>query len=53
MLRSGLKVTTGAALAATTSGYIWARSSMGDDALDRLIEFDAMVRATGANRSGK
>ena len=41
MLRAGLKVTAGGAVVAGLGGYAWARSTMGADAVARIIEFDS------------
>jgi hypothetical protein len=43
MLRTALKTTAGGAVAAGLGGYAWARSTMGADAVDRIIEFDSMA----------
>ncbi|GMH80428.1 hypothetical protein TL16_g08543 [Triparma laevis f. inornata] len=40
MLRNIAKVTSSGALAATFGGYFYAKSAMGDDALDRMIKFE-------------
>jgi len=41
MLGAVLKVTAGTSVVAGLGGYAWARSTMGADAVARIIEFDS------------
>ena len=50
MLRRASLALTGAGGAAGAYGYMWANDNLGSDALDRIVQVCACLRATHGSR---